>query len=115
MAAKKTALTAKTMKMLRDDGWFVEKVEYWNAFAKRRKDLFGIIDVVAIKEGEPGVLGIQVTSKANISARKKKAKEAPELAAWLSCGNRFVVHGWFLRATGRRKWCVKEVDISLAG
>lgn len=35
-----------------------QKVEYWNGFARKRIDLFGIIDIIALTP--KGVVGIQV-------------------------------------------------------
>ena len=42
--------TQRTLKRLRDSGDYplVTIVERWNAFAKIRQDLFGIIDLLAI-------------------------------------------------------------------
>lgn len=86
--------TQRTLKSLRDDGYIAEVVERWNAFARIRQDLFGIIDVVAVKEGVNGVVGVQTTSYSNVSARIKKALENKALPVWVKAGNRFVVHGW---------------------
>lgn len=86
--------TQRTLKSLRDDGYTAEVVEKWNAFARIRQDLFGIIDIVAVKPGIAGVLGVQTTSYSNVSARIKKALENKILPIWVGAGNRFVVHGW---------------------
>ena len=65
--------TQRTLKRLRDseDYPLVSIVERWNAFAKIRQDLFGIIDLLAI-DSKGNTVGIQVTSYSNISARVKK-------------------------------------------
>lgn len=87
--------TARTLKYLRDSGNSAEVVERFNSFTKRRKDLFGFIDVVAIGPAI-GVLGVQVTSGSNLSARIDKIKTecADNAKAWLSTGARIEVHGW---------------------
>lgn len=73
-------------------------------FAKIRQDLFGFIDIVAIKEGEAGVFGIQATSDSNISARVHKSEANPLLKVWLSGGNKFQVWGWGKKGPkGKRK------------
>ena len=38
-----TSPTQRTLKYLRDKGYTAQVVEHWNAFAKRRIDLFGVI------------------------------------------------------------------------
>ena len=43
-----TSPTQRALKELRSRGWKVDVVEYWNGFAKRRKDLFRFGDLVAI-------------------------------------------------------------------
>ncbi len=86
--------TVRTLKHLRDNGYVAEVVEKWNAFARIRQDLFGIIDVVAVKPGTVGVLGVQTTSYSNVSARIKKSMANKVLPVWVRAGNRFVVHGW---------------------
>lgn len=86
--------TELSLDFLRKQGYSVAITEHWNAFAKIRQDLFGIIDLVAIKAGIPGVLGIQTTSRTNISARVKKSMQNKDLLTWYKAGNRFLVHGW---------------------
>ena len=68
--------TQRTLKKLRDSGDYplVSIVERWNAFAKIRQDLFGIIDLLAI-DSKGNTVGIQVTSYSNISARVKKMED----------------------------------------
>ena len=67
--------TQLSLKHLRESGWTtLAIVEYWNPFARVRKDLFGFIDILAINdEGE--VLAVQTTSYTNINARCKKIAE----------------------------------------
>jgi len=97
--------TKKSLELLRKEAYTVDIVEHWNAFAHIRQDLFGIIDLVAIRLDEPGVLGIQTTSMTNVSVRLKKASENAALFVWLKAGNRFEVHGWKLAGKkGERKF-----------
>ena len=59
------------MKYLRDQGYTVAIVEHYNCFTKRRHDLFGFADLLAIRENE--VMLVQVTSGTNVSARDRKS------------------------------------------
>ena len=102
--------TGLSLALLRKAGYAVDIVERWLKIPGKnvRRDLFHCIDLIAVRSGESGVLGVQVTSLANVSTRIVKAKQQPELRTWLAAGNRFEVHGWTKRA-GR--WRVKRVAI----
>jgi len=102
-----TSPTARSLAWLRERHYLVDVVERWIAQAGIRKDLFGFIDLVAVKPGE--ILGIQTTTASNLAARLKKAVALPDLRAWLAAGGRFMLHGWALR--GGRWYCrVLEVQ-----
>jgi hypothetical protein len=107
--------SARSLKHLRKEGYLAQVVEKYNFFAHVRQDLFGFIDIVAIKEEEPGVLGVQSTSTSHISDREKKAKSFDALRVWLSAGNKFVVHGWSKKGPrGKRKlWTLTSKVITL--
>ena len=100
--------TSRTLAELRRNGYTAAVVERWNPWAKIRQDLYGFIDVLAIKANEKGVLAIQTTTTANASSRMKKSKESPNLRIWLDSGNRFEVWGWGKRGTrgNRKTWCL---------
>ena len=101
--------TQRTIKELKKLGYTPAIVERWNAFARIRQDLYGIIDIVAIKEGIPGVLGIQCTSWGNGSSRKRKSLENQNLSAWCGSGNVFEIWEWGKKGPrGKAKrWIVK--------
>lgn len=86
--------TARTLRYLRDRGWVAEVVEKWVPGANIRKDFLGFIDILAMREGDKRMLGVQATSTSNMGARKKKAEELSNLHLWLSCGHQFWVFGW---------------------
>ena len=52
--------TQLSIRHLKENGYLVSVVEKWNPFVKIRQDLFGFIDVLAIRENE--TLAVQVTS-----------------------------------------------------
>ena len=107
--------TTRSLKLLRDEGYTVAVTEHWNAFANCRVDLFGFIDLVAIREDSPGVLGVQTTSVSNISARVEKIFSNPITKIWLKAGNRLEVHGWGKHgARGKRKlWDLTRRPLTL--
>ena len=103
--------TQRTLALCRKHGWTTQVVERWCAFSRRRIDLFGVIDVLAIDDSL--TIGIQTTSGSCVSARIKKSLECEPLVRWLVGPNRkFFVHGWRkLKKTG--KWECREIQITL--
>lgn len=101
--------TARTLKKLRDEGWIAAVVERRNPSGFNTHDLFGFIDVLAIRDGE--TLAVQTTSGSNVSARVKKVAEAEHVAAVRKAGWAIHVHGWRKRAATRR-WECRVVDVS---
>ena len=102
-----TSPTQRTLALLRKGGWTAEVVEKWIPGANIRKDLFGFIDVVAIRGKE--ILGVQCTSYSNISARVKKIEEHDNVAAVRDAGIGIQVHGWRKKDN---RWQVRIVDCS---
>ena len=99
--------TVRSLKLLRDEGYLCQVVERFNHFSKTRLDLFGFIDILAIRENE--VLGVQATSRSNVSSRVAKITEHENTAAVRKSGIRIEVWGWGKLKDG---WCVKRVDLS---
>lgn len=109
-----TSPTQRSLAHLRKLGYQCGITEHWNSFVKRRQDLFGCIDIVALGEGT--ITGVQTTSSDNVAARRDKILAEPRMRAWLKAGGLLVVHGWAVQgARGKRKvWTLREVPITLA-
>jgi hypothetical protein len=95
--------TSRTLKYLRDDGHIADVVEQWNSFTHTRKDLFGFIDILSVKDGK--VYGWQATSTGNMRAREKKILESeiyPAVAEAMS----ILVIGWkkYAKPVKRKYW-----------
>lgn len=100
--------TARSLEYLREAGYTCQVVEYWHAFAKIRIDLFGFIDILALRGEE--TLAVQSTSGDNVAHRVTKIAESKHLPAVRAAGWTIKVHGWRKNAAGR--WVLREVDIS---
>lgn len=76
----------------------VEVTERWCNFSKRRKDLFNIIDALAIEEDIGSyklvTVGYQITSYSNMAARRTKIEENEVVGFLLETGWRIRVEGW---------------------
>ena len=109
-----TSPTQRTLKHLRDAGYYAAIVEHFNPFVKIRQDLFGIGDIVAVHVEHPGVLMVQCTSASNMSSRVKKILAAPVTPTWIAAGNQIEVWGWSKKgARGKRKlWTLTVVPIT---
>ncbi len=85
----------RTLKWLREQNIRYDVAESYNSFSKRRKDLFGIIDVVAFRNSiEYGkiIVGIQVCG-ADWQPHMKKIKASPFALDWIEVGELWLV-GW---------------------
>lgn len=105
--------TQRTLAECKRRGWIAQVVEQNVRIPGGRmfkRDLFGVIDIVAITPD--GILGIQATSNngGTHMARVHKANAEPRLVAWLGAGARFAVWSWSKRgARGKRKtWQLRE-------
>lgn len=88
--------SARTLERCSALGWAAGTTESWVPFAKvpTRRDLLGFIDIVCATGGE--IIGIQATSRSNVSARVKKIKTecADHARKWLESGGVIEVWGW---------------------
>ena len=100
--------TSRTLKALRGEGWRAAVVERWNPHAKIRHDLFGVVDVLALRGTE--TLAVQATSSSNVSARVTKIADSDATADIREAGWRFEVWGWRKNSKGR--WVCRRVDVS---
>lgn len=104
----KTPATQLTLREMRKRGYEADVVERWDSFAKLRRDLWGVCDVLCLGDGE--VVAVQTTSRSNMSSRMKKIAESPRVPAIRKAGVRLLIHGWDKGPNGRYR--VKEVDVS---
>lgn len=77
---------------LEASGYVVAKAEHWNAFARRKVDLFGVFDFVAVSPSE--IAGVQVTSRGNMAARRKKLINSEVYKPWLKAGGSILLIGY---------------------
>lgn len=97
----KTNYDAKTMKLIRDEGFFIGKVEHYNSFSRKKQDLFGIIDYVAMGNGM--IVGVQSTSYSSKSAHRMAILESSVLPVWLRSGGKFILVCWKKNAIKKSK------------
>ena len=100
--------TARTLKVMRQRGYLAQVVEHRVPVINVLRDLFGIIDVLCIRENE--VVGVQATSGDNVAARIDKIANHEHTPVIRKAGIRILVHGWRKAANGR--WTLREIDCS---
>jgi hypothetical protein len=111
----------RTAEILRDRGYFVEKVEQvvHGTFIKR--DCFGAFDLLAVKADEQGALGVQICASDRKADHVAKLREIEAVWAWLRAKNRILIHSWRKRKErnastgnwGTAQWAVVEIDLQL--
>jgi hypothetical protein len=95
--------TARSLAALRELGYVAEVVERFNSFTKRRLDLIGCVDILAIHP-ERGFLGVQACTGASHAARADKMRAEPRAAVWIAAGGSLEVWSWSKRGkAGKRK------------
>jgi hypothetical protein len=99
--------TQRSLKYLREQGYTVAITERWNPFARIRQDLFGFVDLLAIRKGE--TLAVQTTST-GVSERIKKIQDSEYLPKIRDAGWMIHVHGWRKNSKGR--YVLRVEDIS---
>lgn len=82
----------RAKKDLQEEYTEVAKAEHWNAFARKKQDLFGVFDFVAVNDDE--IAGVQITSWGNISARRKKIQSSDVYKPWISAGGVILLIGY---------------------
>lgn len=126
--------TSRSLDELRRRGYAAGVVERHNTFSRKKNDLLGCIDLVAVYPGDPlvmaealrlgvpeqagtggGTLGVQACAGASHAARRTKALGQWGLLAWLLTGNRFEVWSWAKRGkAGKRKlWVLRADEVKL--
>src|SRR4029077_9229785 len=100
--------TARTLAEGRKRGWTVQVVEHYNRWARKKLDLFGCIDIVAMDPGvgmvNARIIGIQCTTGAHHADRSAKIAEEPRMRLWLEAGGKLEVwRGGEQGARGERK------------
>ena len=104
----KESPTSRTLAVLREQGYTVAVVEKWNPHARIRQDLFGFIDILAIKRDE--TLAVQATAS-GVSARLKKIMDSELLPRVREAGWTIQIWGWTKSAkTG--KYALRITDVS---
>jgi hypothetical protein len=98
--------TQRTLAYLRSLGYTATVTERWNSFAKIRQDLFGIVDVLALKPGE--TLAVQCCEASSISKRVAKIADHDSTPRIREAGWRLEVHGW----TKGKRGAPRVVDCS---
>ncbi len=108
--------TTRSLNRLRKRGWTPGIVERrCGKFVT--VDLWGFVDIIAMKLGEIPVL-IQTTTGSNLAARRTKIYASEKAALALQSGFRIVLHGWrqlkVKRGGKATVWTLREEEVTLA-
>lgn len=95
--------TQRSLAYLRRQGYVAEVVEQNVPHARTKRDLFGFIDIIAVRDTD--TVAVQTTDATNVAHRIVKIEASPHLDAVRAAGWKVVVHGW--RPDGR----LREVEI----
>lgn len=99
---------ARTLQLLRDEGFTAEVVERFNAWSSTRHDLFNAFDVLGVGNGR--TIAVQATTSQHVADRRKKLEASPVVALALAAGWRIEVQGWFKKG---RYWQCRRIEVTL--
>jgi len=88
--------SARSLALLKAEGFTVDTVERWIPGANVRRDLFGCFDLLAIRDTQ--TLAVQVTTGSNLAARRRKLLASALLPRVLAAGWCLELHGWAKRS-----------------
>ena len=108
----KASTTRLSLERLRSEGWSVEVVEHWRrnpvTGVQTKHDLFGIIDILAVRDSE--TLAVQTTTRGELPKRLRKIAEAEITPKLRTAGWRLVCHGWWQPNGPGTRYHVEEVE-----
>ena len=105
--------TARSLELLREMSYTCQVVEYFHGPSRKRRDLFGCIDIVAAHP-ELGILGVQATTGAHHATRWKKAIGCP-VHDWLAGGGHLQIWSWTKKGKQgeRKQWSCRVQQVVL--
>lgn len=113
---KPASHTPRSRKLLESYGCEVDRTEWWNPFAHKKRDLFNLFDLLAIDTRQDTIIGVQVTSRDHISHRRNKILASHQAFVWMKAGGYIHIHGWDKKGTSRKWECkieiIKKEDIN---
>jgi len=105
-ATKKADHSKRTKDWLNERGFWAYRADYYDHLNKRQHDFFGIFDYVALPKKGGQTVGVQLTSREAMAARRKKILESPVYPYLGICGWKVLLIGWWKNDSGH--WEAKE-------
>ena len=104
---KKPTHKQRAINKLEALGWMAADVEKWNAHSRKSSDLFGFIDVLAIRESQ--TLALQVTSDDHVADRKEKIMDKDHFHTLVEC----LRAGWMVEVWGVRNRSTRDLSFAV--
>ena len=89
---KGISLVSRTLAELKKHSMTYQVVEHYNMYDRKRHDLFGMFDVLAIYDKR--IIGIQVCSRGTLKAHLKKIMDNPVRQIWLVALGKIEIWAW---------------------
>lgn len=106
----KISMSQRTKTYMQDIGWEIDKVEYWNTFARKRKDLYGFGDFLAFCD--EGTVIVQCSDHTSHSKRRNKILALDIARKWIRRSDRHIwIITWRPKEVGRKKIWIARVEI----
>lgn len=100
----------RVIKALTERGYHADSVDRYDSFSGRTHDLFGIIDVLGVGNGE--TIAVQVTSRGNMASRRRKIADSDVIDKLRDADWRIELWGYDQPNGPRTKYRLKVEDLS---
>jgi hypothetical protein len=104
----------RSLALLKRQGHQVAIVERWNPRARKRQDLFGFLDLLALSQ-DGQTIGVQTTTIDHAATRQAKIEASPTLRALLRAGWVIQVHGWRKPTARHPRWSASVRALTPSG
>lgn len=81
----------KVVKLFQDRGWIAEVTEHYVPFRKSVSNLFGCLNIVAVKASSRGVTGALVLQGSSLDHSFERIVESKQIVPYLAAKNRLVI------------------------
>ena len=104
----------RSLKIIKEYGWNYWITEKWNAYTRRREDMFNLCDILCL-DGKR-TIAIQATGS-DVASHRRKLSENPFVKPWIEAGNELEMWSWrkLKKVRGKRAtyWHNKITDVLL--
>jgi len=102
----------RSLKLIKENGWYYWVTEVWNHYSHKRVDMFGFCDIMCLDGSR--TIAIQACGS-DYQEHVRKIKENDYVLPWLTAGNELQIWSWrrYLKKRGgkAKEWRAVIFDV----